>query len=187
MTSRLRARLQGAWWRAYFRSIRYCCTCGKKLEKRWIREERAQRHVCGACGRITYLNPKLVAGLIPVARDGRVVLLRRSIEPARGKWSYPAGFQEMGETVEEAAARETREEIGVPVKVGKLVGIYSYPDAGVVTMVFTGRVAKKAIPSASPEALEIAAFKPSQIPWKILAFRSTRDALKDWKQTSDMM
>jgi ADP-ribose pyrophosphatase YjhB (NUDIX family) len=160
--------------------IRRCFSCGGKLERQYVPTEQARRHVCQKCGQITYLNPKIVAGLIPVMPDGRLVLLRRNIEPALGRWSYAAGFQEMGETVEQAAAREAWEEIAAQVDVGNLVGIYSYEDAGVVTIVYEGRVKRGERPSISLEAKEVAFFKRSEIPWKDLAFRSTTEALKDW-------
>src|ERR1044071_4609769 len=137
---RRKATLRSRWWRAHFASIQFCFRCGHKLKRRYIKEEGTRRHVCSSCGQITYLNPKIVAGIIPVMSDGRLVLLRRNIEPALGRWTYPAGFQEMGESVRTAAEREAMEEIGTTVKLGDLIGIYSYADAGVVTVVYAGRV-----------------------------------------------
>lgn len=160
--------------------IRHCFVCGGKLGKQYVKDEKRRRLVCKKCSHITYVNPKVVAGLIPVMPDGRMVLLRRGIEPAYGRWSYPAGHMELGETVPEGAARETIEEIGVRVKVGELVGVYSYGDAGVVTLVYEGTVPKGELPKVTPEAIEVGYFRPSEIPWKDLAFRSTDHALKDW-------
>lgn len=179
---RRRATLRSRWWKDFYQSIAHCYSCGKKLQRRHIPAEGVKRHICPDCSTITYLNPKIVTGLIPMTADGRIALLRRNIEPAYGKWSYPAGYMELGETVEEAAARETREEINAKVKVTHFLGNYSYRDAGVVTMVFVGQLPKKKQPSAGQEALEVKLFKPSEIPWKDLAFRSTTHALKDWKK-----
>jgi ADP-ribose pyrophosphatase YjhB (NUDIX family) len=108
-----------------------------------------------------------------------VVLLRRAIEPAIGAWTYPAGYMELGETVEEAARRETREEICA--RLGPLGPpmIYAYPDASVVTIVYSARIAGGK-PRPGPEALEVRSFAPEEIPWGDLAFRSTYHALKDW-------
>src|SRR5205823_5717630 len=103
------------WWKDHFASIRFCFRCGGKLVHRFVKEEGAKRHVCSSCGQITYMNPKIVAGIIPVMPDGRLVLLRRNIEPALGRWTYPAGFQEMGESVRTGAEREALEEIGTIV------------------------------------------------------------------------
>src|SRR5947209_18688671 len=88
----------------------YCPACGGDLAEKYIPDELRDRLICVRCQRIHYLNPSIVAGVIPVI-DGRVWLLRRAIEPRYGTWTFPAGFMEMGETVEEAAARETREEL----------------------------------------------------------------------------
>ena len=72
--------------------------------------------MCSKCGEITYINPKVVAGLIPIMPNGNIVLLKRSIEPALGRWTFPAGYMEMKETIEQAAVRETLEEINAKVK-----------------------------------------------------------------------
>jgi len=90
----------------------------------------------------------------------------------------------MGETIQTAALRETREEIGVQANIKDLVGIFSYKDAGVITLVFWGRVKRGQIPHATHEALEVERFSRKTIPWKTLAFRSTTDALKKWMKIS---
>src|SRR5438105_15112876 len=102
----------------------YCPACGKNLEARMVEEEGRERYICPSCRHIYYLNPKVVAGTIP-AVDGRVWLLRRAIEPRFGFWTFPAGFMEMGESVEQAAIRETREELTLEVRLGPLIGMYS--------------------------------------------------------------
>jgi ADP-ribose pyrophosphatase YjhB (NUDIX family) len=179
---RKRATLRGVWWKKYFGSIQNCYQCGQKLARRYVKQEKKRRHICESCGNITYVNPRVVAGLVPVTSDGKVVLLKRDNEPALGRWTFPAGFQEMGESVREAAARETKEEIGARVKVGRLIGIYSYADAGVVTIVYEGRLLRGEKPQAGQEAQEVSVVKWSEIPWKHLAFRSTSHALHDWKK-----
>jgi ADP-ribose pyrophosphatase YjhB (NUDIX family) len=180
MPRRLRATLRGIWWTTHVDKIRHCFVCGGRLAPRFVPADKKKRLVCVDCLHITYLNPKSVAGLIPVMPDGRIALLQRDIEPAKGRWTYPAGYQEIGESVEEAAVRETREEICVKAKVSKLLGIYSYADAGVITTVYVGRVSKGEKPAAGSETANVQLFRRNEIPWKDLAFRSTVDALKDW-------
>lgn len=133
---------------------------------------------CTGCGFITYLNPYPVAGVI-VHRNGKVLLLKRGIAPAKGKWTFPAGFVELGETIPKAALRETLEETGLKVKLTGLVGVYSYAGFGVVTIVYSARVVSGRFKRCY-ETKEIREFPQDSIPWKDLAFRSTRDALKDW-------
>lgn len=181
MNKRVRSKITGlAWWQNYYRSIRHCFMCGGTLREKYVPAEHRKRLVCSQCQQINYVNPKVVAGVIPVLPDGRIVLLQREIEPAKGAWSYPAGHQEVGETVEAAAVRETWEEICIRIKLQGLVGIYSYPNAGIVTIVYWGRVPKGQKPAPGIESQSVAVFSPKDIPWKTLAFRSTKHALRDW-------
>jgi len=181
MAKKSKTTTDGKWWKEHLRQFAHCYACGENLRQAFVKEEGRRRHVCRGCGRITYMNPKVVAAVIPVTADGRVVLLRRNIEPAKGKWTYPAGFQEMGESSLRAAIRETNEEICVRVKVDGLLGVYSYAHAGVVTIVYTARLLKGERPSIGEEAKEVGVFTPAQIPWHDLAFKSTLEALRDWK------
>lgn len=158
--------------------IRHCRRCGGRLRWVHVTVEERERFVCVDCRTISYQNPKLVAATLP-ERDGKIYLLRRAIEPAYGLWSHPAGFMELAETVEEAALRETREEICCRVKLFGPPRLYSYKDAAVVTVVFRARVMGKP-PRPGVESLEVRAFSPSEIPWRKLAFRSTFHALRDW-------
>src|SRR5918998_3342991 len=96
--------------------FRFCPLCGSDLQEVLLETEHRPRLVCGDCGHILYINPKVVSGTLPV-QDGKVWLLRRGIEPRAGYWTHPAGYQEWDETTEEAAIRETREEIGCDVSI----------------------------------------------------------------------
>ena len=157
---------------------RYCHQCGHRLRERLIETEDRPRLICEACDFIHYINPKVVVGVIP-ERRGRVLLMRRAIEPRQGAWTFPGGFLEVDETVEEAALREAREEVGLEVRLGRLLGVYSRPGFGVVAVVFRGRAAL-GDPHPGRECLEAAWFTPDQIPWDDLAYETTRWALRDW-------
>jgi ADP-ribose pyrophosphatase YjhB (NUDIX family) len=170
--------LPKTWWRAWVDDIRHCRRCGGKLFWKPVRAEGRRRYVCERCDRISYQNPKIVAATLP-QRKGKIFLLRRAIEPARGLWTFPAGFMELAETVEEAARRETREEICCRVRLLDAPRVYSYADAAVVTIVHRARVEGRA-PRPGVESLEVRAFAPRDIPWEQLAFRSTFHALRDW-------
>lgn len=180
MASRLRSTLRGRWWTAQISAVKHCYFCGGKLRKKYVPLEKKRRLVCVRCAQITYLNPKVVAGLIPVTEKGEVILLQREIEPAKGKWSFPAGYQEMGESTLQAALRETWEEIRVRIKKASPLAVYSYPDAGVVTIMYVARVPRKEKPAPGEESQTVALFSPEKIPWSKLAFRSTVQALRDW-------
>src|SRR5512145_452788 len=87
----------------------FCPRCGGALVERYIEAEQHMRKICSGCGYIYYLNPKVVAGAVPRQED-RIWLVRRSIEPSSGCWTFPAGYVDLGESVPDAAIRETREE-----------------------------------------------------------------------------
>jgi ADP-ribose pyrophosphatase YjhB (NUDIX family) len=155
----------------------YCQVCGNALADRYLEDEGRNRLVCDACGHIHYLNPTVVAGVIPVS-DGRVWLLRRAIEPRVGYWTYPAGYMELGETVEDAAARETREELNMEVRLLRLLNVYSWPHLRTVHVIY---IAEALTPGSNGvEALECRLFLPGGIPWDELAFNTTHAALTDW-------
>jgi ADP-ribose pyrophosphatase YjhB (NUDIX family) len=167
---------------------RFCHQCGGQLQERLLEGEDRPRLVCSACGFIHYVNPKVVVGAIP-ERAGRILLMRRAIEPRYGAWTFPGGFMEIDETAEEAALREAEEELGLSLTLGPLLGLYSRPSAGgrsapdggpgVLVVVFRARVGR-APPKPGRECLEAAWFRPEEIPWEDLAFETTRWALRDW-------
>jgi ADP-ribose pyrophosphatase YjhB (NUDIX family) len=156
--------------------FRFCPRCGGSLDLRQLKEREPERLVCRLCEFVFFLNPKVAAGTV-FHVDGKLVLLRRSIEPGYGKWVFPGGFVDRGETVVEAAIRETKEEASVDVEVRELVDVYSYSGSPVVVIVYAAEIVAGE-PRAADESLELGAFDPGEIPWKELAFPSTRDALR---------
>ena len=156
----------------------YCVQCGGVLAEQWVPTEERTRLVCQACGYIHYLNPKVVAATLPVI-DGKVVLIRRAIEPRLGTWSYPAGYVELGETVEEAARRETSEEACLDVRLVRLLNVYSSPGGRVVVVAYLAQC-PNGEPRPGHEALEARLFAPEELPWDELAFPTTVSALRDW-------
>src|SRR5262245_34846113 len=161
-------------------TIRFCPRSGAALEPRPIPPEAKPEMVCSApaCEFVFYLNQKVVAASIPF-EDGQVLLTRRAINPAHGKWTFPGGYVDWGEPVELAAVRETYEETGLTVDLGKLVGVYSYPDTPVVIVVYEARVTGGALmPCHESDRVEWVGLEA--IPWDELAFPSTTAALRDF-------
>ena len=103
-------------------SLNFCSRCGAELLFGIVAGEDRARSSCPSCGHITYVNPRLVVTALPVTDDGRIILLRRGIEPGLGAWAQPGGFMEIDETVHEGAIRETFEETGLIVEPGEVVG-----------------------------------------------------------------
>jgi 8-oxo-dGTP diphosphatase len=160
--------------------FKHCPRCAASLHATLIEAEGRERLLCTNCGFIFYINPRIVCGTLP-EEDGKVWLLRRGIEPRYGYWSYPAGYQEIDESSDEAAARETTEEIGSVVEIVSLFGVYSRPLAPVVNLVYLARFAVGSPrPHTTPESVEVRSFSAGEIPWSELAFESTHQVLRDW-------
>jgi ADP-ribose pyrophosphatase YjhB (NUDIX family) len=157
---------------------RYCMHCGQRLSTATPEGDTKRRLVCIDCGFVHYINPRPVAGVIPVREDGHLLLVRRAIEPRIGSWVFPGGFMDVGETAEEAGARETREEACLAVDDLSLVGVYTRVEPGVVVIVYEGTARSEA--ACGEETSEVRWFAPDAIPWDELAFDSTTAALQDW-------
>lgn len=156
---------------------RFCPACGRPVESRMLEEDHRPRLVCPE-GHVTWRNPRIVVATIPVD-GGRVYLARRAIEPALGRWTCPGGFLELGEAAQEGARRETEEETELRVEIGRLVGVYSRPHAGVVTIIYEATVVGGS-PEPAAETSEVRAFTPDEIPWAELAFSTVESGLRDW-------
>jgi ADP-ribose pyrophosphatase YjhB (NUDIX family) len=139
-----------------------------------------ERLTCPDCGFIAYENPKIVVGSV-VSAEGRVLLCRRAIEPRRGFWTLPAGFMEMGETVEEGARREAWEEAQVRIALEGVLAVYSIARLGQVQVIFRAGFAEPGF-AAGPESLEVRLFGWEEIPWAEIAFPSARWALARWQE-----
>lgn len=157
---------------------RFCPRCGGQLEKRLLKATEPKRLFCQACTFIFYLDPKVVAGTI-FTLENRVVLLRRGVEPALGKWVFPGGYVDRGESVQDAAVRETKEESQLDVRLGSLLNVYSYPRSPNVIVVYAADVVGGEL-GAGDESVEAGTFAAEEIPWEELAFPSTKDALQEY-------
>jgi ADP-ribose pyrophosphatase YjhB (NUDIX family) len=157
---------------------RFCPVDAGPLVSRVVKPGDPPRLVCERCEHVLYLDPKVAAGTL-FSVDGRLVLLKRGIEPAYGKWVFPGGFVDRGETVADAAVRETWEEACVRVRADRLVGLYSYTGWPVVVAVYAATIVGGTL-AAGDETLEVGLFADHEVPWDDLAFRSTRDAVRDY-------
>lgn len=118
-----------------------------------------------------------MAAAIPRDDEGRLWLLRRTLHEGAGRWTFPGGFVDLGESVEDAARREAREEMEVDIELGALIGVYSRATERTVLVVFAARAL--GTPRETDEASQVQAFAPADLPWDELAFWSTEQALRD--------
>ena len=159
-------------------SYRFCPSCGGPLARRLLKHGEPERPVCGRCGHVIYLDPKVAVGTVIANGRGQLAFVRRAIEPGYGKWVFPGGYVDRGEQPIVAAVREAQEEANLEIRIDGLINIYAY--AGVVPIIIVyGATAVGGDLRADDESLEAAWFDPTDIPWSDLAFRSTRDALRD--------
>ena len=156
--------------------MNFCSKCGAPVELRLPPGDHLARHVCDRCGTIHYQNPRLVVGCVP-EHEGRILLCRRAIEPRRGCWTVPAGFMENGETLQQGAARESREEALAEVEIGSLLSIVHVLHAHQVHVFFRARMTS-AHCAPGAESLEVGLVSPADIPWPELAFPSTEFSLR---------
>ena len=117
---------------------------------------------------------------VVVSNECGVLLGRRNIDPARGSWSFPAGYVNRGEVLEEAAMREVQEEMQVPVRLTGLVGVYSAHNEPVVVVVYAGTVESGVPRPDGHEVSEVRAFPPDAVPE--MAFTHDHRILEDWKR-----
>ena len=157
---------------------RFCPRCGGALEQRILRAGDPSRLVCTVCGFVFFLDPKVVTGVV-FSVNGGVLLVKRGIEPGYGKWVFPGGYVDRGESLEAAAIREVKEESGLDVRLTRLLGIYSAPGNPTVLITFVGEVTGGSL-QIDDEGLEARSFPPAEIPWGDLAFPSTTQVLRDY-------
>lgn len=159
-------------------AYRFCPRCGHPLDSRVLRAGEPPRLVCGACAFVFFLDPKVAAGVV-FSYDGGVLLVQRAIHPSYGKWVFPGGYVDRGETLESAALREVREESGLVVRLTRLLGVYSFPANPVIVVAYAGDVTGGSL-TIDDESLAVRSFPPAEIPWDELAFPSTVQVLKDY-------
>ncbi|HJP39819.1 MAG TPA: NUDIX hydrolase [Gammaproteobacteria bacterium] len=163
--------------------MKFCSNCGKPVNIAIPAGDNRERYVCSDCGTIHYQNPRIVAGCV-AEFQGKILLCQRAIEPRPGYWTVPAGFMELGETVADAAARETLEEAEAQVEIGALIAVVDVLQAQQVHVFFAGILAAASF-AAGDETLDTALFLPADIPWDNIAFPSVRIALEQFLRNSE--
>ncbi len=163
--------------------LKYCPKCATELEMR----ERfgALRQSCPNpdCGFVFFLDPKVVT-VVLIEHEGRIMLGRRNIEPAKGEWSFFGGYVNRGEKVEAAAIREMLEETNLKVELTGLLGVYSQTDHPYVLLAYQAALVSdiKELRPQEEEVMEVGFFAPNEVP--PLAFLFDQRILADWLETA---
>jgi 8-oxo-dGTP diphosphatase len=160
--------------------LNYCPRCSHALEDQEAFGR--VRRFCPACDMIVFREHKVAAGVL-VEHDGRVLLVRRRMQPRQGMWTFPAGFVEFDEDPAEAAVRECREETGLEVRISGLLDLIAgreHERGADIVVVYCARVVGGE-PRADDDVDRVAFFGPDELP--PLAFRATQIALDRWRES----
>ncbi len=158
----------------------HCPHCGAP-----VRPRGPSAGTCTGCGREVFANAKPAAGVFLV-RGGRVLLIRRGAEPARGRWDIPGGFLEENEAPKDGAVREIREELGLDLQAGDLklvaTSLNVQPGGTVLDILFEADEAALhgQEPRPGSDAASCRWFPVDDLP-DDLAFEATRSALERWR------
>jgi len=157
--------------------IKHCRDCGAAAVYRIPDDgDTKERAVCPVCHTVHYENPLIVVGTIPYWED-KVLLCKRNIEPRWGKWTLPAGFMELAETVAEGAARETLEESGAQFELEGFFSLLNVAHVGQVHMFYRARLLSQTFEPGF-ETIEARLFAEEEIPWEQIAFRTVKVTLE---------
>ena len=166
---------------------RFCPSCATPLVDAAVFNQVRPR--CPACGFIHFRDPK-VAVIAFVTYNDRLLLICRAVDPARGQWALPGGYMDAGEMPREALRRELEEEVGLDVRVGRLLEIFPMedPDATTGNRERRGIVLAFAAEPANDDLITLQSmddvsaagwFTVDELPEEI-AFSSTRTLIDAW-------
>jgi ADP-ribose pyrophosphatase YjhB (NUDIX family) len=160
------------------RTAHFCPMCGAALEQ----QHRAGklRPVCPACGHIVFFDPK-VAVVIFIVQEDKILLVKRAVDPGKGRWAFPAGFVDAGEDPKAAARREILEETGLEIEITRLIDVFprSADDGGTADIIiaYAARITGGALhPDDDAEA--VAWFATHDLP--DLVFATTEILVERW-------
>lgn len=162
--------------------MKFCSNCGESVTIKYIEEEKQSRHYCESCNTIHYKNPIVVVGCLPIWED-KILLCKRAIQPRYGYWTLPAGYLEIGETVQDGAIRETWEEANARVTNLKLYSVYNLIKVGQIYLLFLADLEDLDF-SPGVESLDVKLFSIDQIPWSEIAFKPVQFTLEKYIQNN---
>ena len=160
---------------------RYCPRCKAEIEVDGGKAE------CPSCGFRAYASSKPTASAVCVDGDGRLLLSRRGVEPAKGKWDFPGGFLDEEERPLDGLRRELNEEAGVEVEPLELLGVWIDKYGGdsaaqtTLNLYWTARIVE-GTPEPADDVAELRWFAPAEIAEEMLAFPHTLGVISAWRE-----
>jgi ADP-ribose pyrophosphatase YjhB (NUDIX family) len=164
--------------------MKFCTTCGHKLVKKIPPGDTLARFVCESCQQVHYQNPRVITGCI-AHWQGKILLCRRAIAPRVGSWTLPAGYMENGETMEQGALREAREETGANIRLDTLYSVFDIEAINQVYIIYRGLLLDEKL-TVGVECSEVSLFSPDDIPWDNLFYPAIRDLLERYVADLDL-
>ena len=156
-------------------TAKFCSACATKLRRRTYDGRR--RFACPGCGQVVFDDPKVAVGVL-ATRRGKLLLVQRDRAPHRGAWSFPSGFVDAGEGLEEAAVREAREETGLDIRIQRQLGAFGSRGDRVVFIAYAARVVAGRI-AVGRECQDVRYCDPDSLP--LLAFPHDTEILRIWR------
>lgn len=157
--------------------INYCVRCGSKMEDHFSFGK--IRRVCSACGYVHFQDPK-VATVVFIHDDNKILLVKRAVDPERGKWALPGGYVDAGEAPNTAAVREALEETGLEIEIVRLLDVFYKPTAYQVSpiiIIYEGRIVGGRL-QANDDVEDAAWYTADNLP--TIAFESTNMVIERW-------
>ena len=146
------------------RIARHCPQCGSALARAVV--EGRERSRGPDCSFVLYENPACAVAALVVDGRGRVLLVRRALDPCKGEWALPAGFQEIDEQPAATAVREVREEAGLEIRPRSVFDLFlvTQPGRRAVTLAVYLCEAVGGEPTPGDDALEAQFFDLEALP-----------------------
>tara|TARA_Y200000002_G_C22680849_1_gene664017 strand:+ start:2521 stop:3057 length:537 start_codon:yes stop_codon:yes gene_type:complete len=163
--------------------LKYCSKCGSEnIQFKIPAGDNLKRYCCDDCGAIYYTNPNVVVGALCKYED-KVLLCKRNIQPRLGLWTLPAGFFENGETLQQGAIRETKEETQADINIIQPYTLFSLTHISQLHYFYIAKLTEPKF-GPTPESSEVALFTEEEIPWDEIAFPTVYKTLKHFFEDS---
>lgn len=164
-------------------NVRFCSQCAAQMVARRPAGDAHERMVCMRCDYVDYQNPKILVSCLATLGD-KLLWMRRKVAPKAGYWALPAGFMELGESPEQAAARELWEETRARISPRSLrlfiIGSLSLPHLSEVYLAYRGELESADDIAATEESMEVGLFTQDEAPWGKLAFPVVTESIRQF-------